>query len=897
MKELISSTSLAFTLVLAATATLPLRAQELSAPGRQVEVARNFTAGTDKAVKFGVHEVTLKGDGSVANPFDTLATVTFTPPSGTPRAKTVDAFYDGDGVWRARVYVGETGKWSWSSRCAADRQLEGASGTFEVVESKLRGRLLPHPKNPHHWMTEDGRWFLNLNDTAYFWLSAFDGEGKPVTEDDAHAYARDAVAHGITSLRSSLMMGPKTPSLVGQWRNAFFADEAMSQFQLAHFRTADARLRWLLNEQPDLYMQLNLFPMGCAYGKDQEVWQTLSAAQRVRLMRYLIARYAAYPQVFWLVVNDVHYGPKYPLNHAFAREVGEYFAQHDPWRHPLSTGHARGVEFAFPDEEWVTYLHLEDKHDLGASLAAKYTGHHKPVFLGEDRYEQDHGPRLDPTHMDYWQRRLFWAWLLGGGSANYGGRWWVVHPYSQTGSRPTPRPVKPFLEKPFTAQLTGLDSVKTIRDYFEKRHIELSDFEPDDALAKDADGATGVRSPKLTRRGQAEFLIYHPNADPMLDAQHTQPAADTSAGMIVDLSAARGEFALEWMRAADGIVQAGEPVSGGDKRQLVAPWKGQDCIVRLLKREGATAANSPAERTTYTYKTVGDLPIKADVYRLSGDEVRPVIVWIHGGGLITGGRGGPAPEQRDRYLKAGYVIVSIDYRLAPETKAAGIIEDVRDAIAWVRAKGPELYQIDPKRVAVIGHSAGGYLTLMAGFTVEPRPQALIAFYGYGDVDGDWYAKPHEIYRQTRPLFTQAEAYQAIGAKETTNGGAKGRGNFYTYCRQNGIWPQEVVGYDPVKQPREFDRFCPVRNVARDYPPTLLLHGDKDIDVPHEQSVAMAAALQRAGVAREFISIHGGGHGFDSKGMKDADVSSAFDKVEEFLNKHLGNNAVPRRRNN
>lgn len=301
----------------------------------------------------------------------------------------------------------------------------------------------------------------------------------------------------------------------------------------------------------------------------------------------------------------------------------------------------------------------------------------------------------------------------------------------------------------------------------------------------------------------------------------------------------------------------------------------------------AQASNPYTDRKTYTYKTVGDLPIRADVYRLPGDQVRPVIVWIHGGGLITGGRGGPALEQRQRYLDAGYVIVSIDYRLAPETKLPSIVEDVRDAIQWVRAKGPELLRIDPRRVAVIGHSAGGYLTLMAGFIVEPRPQALIAFYGYGDVDGDWYAKPHAIYRKTRPLFTKEEAYMAIGARETTNGGVKGRSNFYTYCRQNGLWPKEVVGFDPATQPREFDRFCPIRNVTQDYPPTLLLHGDQDIDVPYEQSAAMAAELKRAGVVHEFISIKGGGHGFDGKGLSDPAVAAAFDTIENFLQQHVG----------
>jgi acetyl esterase/lipase len=294
-------------------------------------------------------------------------------------------------------------------------------------------------------------------------------------------------------------------------------------------------------------------------------------------------------------------------------------------------------------------------------------------------------------------------------------------------------------------------------------------------------------------------------------------------------------------------------------------------IVGLVAVHDADARDEYTKATTYTYKTVGDLPIKADVYRLAGGDVRPVIVWIHGGALIVGQRGGP----------------SIDYRLAPETKLAGIIDDLRDAIKWVRAKGPDLFKIDPRRVAVIGHSAGGYLTLMSGFITEPRPQALIAFYGYGDVDGDWYAKPDPFYRKTRPLVMKDAAYKAIGMKEIAEGNVKGRGDFYLYCRQNGLWPKEVVGYDPAKEPRRFDRFCPVRNVTKDYPPTMLLHGDNDTDVPHQLSADMAAELKRVGVEHEFISIKGGGHGFDGKGMKDANVSAAFDRIERFLKEHAG----------
>lgn len=565
--------------------------------GMSAAHAANFTSGMQAATKFGVHEIVLKGDGSVTNPFDTIVTVRFAPPTGASHAKTVWAFYDGDNTWRARVYSSEVGEWKWTSSCQSDPGLDGKSGTFRCDPSQLRGRLLPHPKNPHHWMTENGRWFLNLNDTAYLWTSAFDSSGNPVPTQDARDYARDDEEHGITSLRSFLMIGragftETSRNLTSQWRDNYFADGSMTLLKLDTFRTTDQRLQLLLNDHPGMYIQLVVFPMGCRYATDQAVWQTFSAEQKERMMRNIIARYAAFPQVFWLVVNDVHYGPKFPLNYAFAREVGEYFRKHDPWQHPRSTGHARTVEFAFPDEDWVTYIHLEHNHDLSAVNAAKYAAHRKPVFLGEDRYEQDHGTRLDPSNMAYWQRRLFWSWLMAGGSANYGGRWWVVHPYNQTGSRPSARPTKRDL--PLNTALTGLDSVRPIRDFFEKRKIELSDFEPNDALVKGAEDAVGIRAPKLAHRGQQEYLIYHPHAAE--DAQHARPRETATAAMSVDLRDATGKFAVEWYRAADGVSKVGESITGGDWRSLVAPWKGHDCVVRLLADAPAAPSTPPKNK-------------------------------------------------------------------------------------------------------------------------------------------------------------------------------------------------------------------------------------------------------------------------------------------------------------
>jgi acetyl esterase/lipase len=303
----------------------------------------------------------------------------------------------------------------------------------------------------------------------------------------------------------------------------------------------------------------------------------------------------------------------------------------------------------------------------------------------------------------------------------------------------------------------------------------------------------------------------------------------------------------------------------------------------VIRAQTAKSDSLVFDKQTYTYKTVDDQPIKADVYRTPTDDVQPVIMWIHGGALIMGSRAGIRPQQLAMYLGAGNTVICIDYRLAPETKLPQIIEDVRDAYTWIRETGPDLFRIDPDRIAVIGHSAGGYLTLMTGFCVEPRPKALVPFYGYGDIVGDWYTKPDSFYNQ-RPSVPKDEAYQVVGDSVITYG--RGRSRFYLYCRQNGLWPKEVSGHDPEKEPGWFDPYCPVRNVTKDYPPTLLLHGDKDTDVPFRQSVLMAEAFDRNAVEHDFIELTNLGHGFDGRdGMQNPIVAAAFESVLAFLQEH------------
>ena len=289
---------------------------------------------------------------------------------------------------------------------------------------------------------------------------------------------------------------------------------------------------------------------------------------------------------------------------------------------------------------------------------------------------------------------------------------------------------------------------------------------------------------------------------------------------------------------------------------------------------------------THVYKETSGCRIHLDVHRCeSTGTPGPAILWIHGGALIGGDREGCG--HGSRYVSRGYTVFSTDYRLAPETKLPNIIDDVRDALAWIRECGPDVAGIDADRIGVVGHSAGGYLTLMTGTFAEP-PKALVSYYGYGDIVGPWYSEPDPFYC-SQPMVTEQEARQHhSGPPVTWPDERPGGGNFYLYCRQQGIWPNEVAGRDPRADPGFFVPYCPDQNVTAAYPPTVLLHGTADTDVPYHLSAGMAEALEEAGVEHHLSTIQEGGHGFDGYGgPADKDeITNAIEGTLDFLDAHV-----------
>jgi acetyl esterase/lipase len=292
------------------------------------------------------------------------------------------------------------------------------------------------------------------------------------------------------------------------------------------------------------------------------------------------------------------------------------------------------------------------------------------------------------------------------------------------------------------------------------------------------------------------------------------------------------------------------------------------------------------EKKRFVYKIIGGDSIRSDFYSIADDKiVHPVIVWIHGGAFIWGSRNSLPKEQLEFYLNAGYSVLSIDYRLAPETKLRDITEDIKDAIIWVQNSGTQL-QIDPQRIFVVGHSAGGYLALMTGYILDNPPRAIVSFYGYGDIESEWCNQPDSFYI-SYGIVPKEKAFESVHNSVITSASSNERSDLYVYCRQQGIWTRIISGSDPEKEPEYFDRLCPIKNIRSGFPPVLLIHGDRDTDVPFEQSILMDEALGQKNIDHQFIKMTGMGHAFDKLGggLSNTQISKTFHEVVRFMDKY------------
>ncbi|MGV0815157.1 alpha/beta hydrolase [Mycolicibacterium boenickei] len=233
---------------------------------------------------------------------------------------------------------------------------------------------------------------------------------------------------------------------------------------------------------------------------------------------------------------------------------------------------------------------------------------------------------------------------------------------------------------------------------------------------------------------------------------------------------------------------------------------------------------------TFEYATGRLLDVLTPV---PGSPPLPAVVWLHGGGWRLGNRTA-CPDLTRHFADRGYVMVSIDYRLAPETRHPGQLHDVRAAVRWLRAHATAL-GIDPQRIGLWGSSAGGHLAALTGLHSDV-PQL-----------------PGEPPADGRSAAVQA-VVDGYGPADLTVTNAP-----------DGTPEAALLGGPTAEHVDAARDASPALHVRAGAPPFLIMHGTDDAMVPAAQSIALYDALAAHGNAAALYLIEGFGHGFFNPG--------------------------------
>ena len=242
------------------------------------------------------------------------------------------------------------------------------------------------------------------------------------------------------------------------------------------------------------------------------------------------------------------------------------------------------------------------------------------------------------------------------------------------------------------------------------------------------------------------------------------------------------------------------------------------------------------DKSDVEYSRPDGKPLLLDIHVPDGKGPFAAAIVVHGGGFDEGTKKSHVGPVLEVLAKAGFAWFSIDYRMAPAYHFPQPVEDVDNAIRWVK-KNAAAYNVDASKIALLGESAGAYLTTYAGTheTPETRVAANVDFYGPVD-----YALQALLRRDHPERFDMASANI-----HTQRGGG---------TRYFGVETLDAAGIARLHE------ISPITAVHKGMAPFLILHGTQDNQVAYEESPAMCDAIKKAGSKCDLIPIEGGGHG-------------------------------------
>jgi acetyl esterase/lipase len=255
----------------------------------------------------------------------------------------------------------------------------------------------------------------------------------------------------------------------------------------------------------------------------------------------------------------------------------------------------------------------------------------------------------------------------------------------------------------------------------------------------------------------------------------------------------------------------------------------------LIALSFACVAVYAAESRTPTqdgilYGTADGQPLTMDYYAPKDTGVHPIAIIIHGGGYHGGdSKSGSEAYVADFLAPAGYAVFSVNYRVAPKYPYPYMVYDVERAVRYIRYHARD-WSADPGKIALVGGSAGGYLSNMVGLL---------------NASGD----PHAADPVDR-VSAKAQAVVSLYAQSS-----------FEFVPLNGDVHRFLDPFIALKGEKEAIREAsPITYVSKDDPPFLEILGTDDEYIPMSEATNLQAALHAVKVRCDIIAIPGGKHG-------------------------------------
>jgi acetyl esterase/lipase len=241
----------------------------------------------------------------------------------------------------------------------------------------------------------------------------------------------------------------------------------------------------------------------------------------------------------------------------------------------------------------------------------------------------------------------------------------------------------------------------------------------------------------------------------------------------------------------------------------------------LLLALAVLGAASAELHTDIEYGQAGTVRLLLDASVPKGSGPFPVAIIVHGGGWGSGDKQRDVAVLFEPLTQAHFAWFSINYRLAPEHRYPASIEDVDQAIRWVSAHAAQ-FKGDPRRIAVMGYSAGGHLACLAAMRAR-RERNVAAVVGL--------AAPTDLVADAERRNGLSNALKNLLDRQTLDDEVRA-----------------ILG-----------DISPINHVRSGLPPFLLIHGTADKSVPYSQSQNLQARLRAAGVPCELMAIENAPH--------------------------------------